>query len=50
MKDKITLSWVSRNRPTSLAISIFSFLNRLSHHLKLEIIINLDDDDEKSLR
>ncbi len=49
MKDKITLSWVSRNRPTSLAISIFSFLNRLSHHLKLEIIINLDDDDEKSI-
>lgn len=49
MKDKITLSWISRNRSTSLAISIFSFLNRLSHHLNLEIIINLDDDDEKSI-
>ena len=49
MKDKITLSWISRNRSTLLAISIFSFLNRLSHHLNLEIIISLDDDDEKSM-
>ncbi len=49
MKDKITLSWISRNRSTSLAISIFSFLNRLSHHLNLEIIISLDDDDKKSI-
>lgn len=46
MRSKITLSWISRNRPTSLAISIFSFLNRLSYHLDLEIIINLDHDDK----